>query len=481
MQQKIQQAQANGVFPETPGQQKPFNNSNWQGQQQAYGNWRAPFNPGRPPFRGNFNQGSRPRFGNWQNFRPSWGGNWGQQQPNWPQQQNWQQPPPGVQQAWNQQNWNPQGWSPQNWNPQGWNQQGPSPPVPQLTAPPAQQGDKDKVPQSSFIDVEIPQEHGANHVLADCYAECDCHQCSSKEPKAFVVTRSKAKLKSPLDWEDQKDVRDEAADKIVKAQDSDSSTNERLKTVKNEEGKKQKSEALFQELLNTPMNFTLDQLLSLVPIFRDRFYSATRKSKLLEVLKELEQNVGSYQINPDDVDFTVPTVELEFDGQIFLDVLLDGGSGVNILSETKFLKLKNAKLEPTPFQVRMVDQRRVQLIGMLRGQLLKVHGLQFQANFVVLKMQDAGKAYAMLLGRPWFKTAKLKQDWEKNEVILKKGKKSIRFMMGSKKNLSLSDKPMMSQSFNLAEEIADDEEECFLEANLTVIPIFEVDVERIFD
>lgn len=162
-------------------------------------------------------------------------------------------------------------------------------------------------------------------------------------------------------------------------------------------------------------------------------------------------------------------------------MLLDGGSGVNILSESELQLMKNVKLEPAPFQMRMADQSRVQPMGMLRQQVVTVHGLQFQVNFVVLRMKDAGSAYKMLLGRPWFKTAKLKQDWEKNEVILKKGKKTIRLPMGSKKELTKEHKPMMAQTINLAEEIEDDEEDSYLQANPTVVPIFDVDVAGIFD
>ena len=126
---------------------------------------------------------------------------------------------------------------------------------------------------------------------------------------------------------------------------------------------------------------------------------------------------------------------------VYNDVLLDGGSGVNILSETEFLILKKVSLEPAPFQVRMADQRRVQPIGMLRSQTRKIHGIQFLVNFVVLQMDEEAKSYSMLLGRPRFKTAKLKQDWEKQEVIMKKSKKIVKIPMVSKETLPTSSKP----------------------------------------
>lgn len=88
----------------------------------------------------------------------------------------------------------------------------------------------------------------------------------------------------------------------------------------------------------------------------------------------------------------------------------------------------------------------------------------------------------MLLGRLWFKSANLKQDWERNEVALKKGKNFVRIAaMTSKKKFPMSFKPMMAQTVDLAEKVEDDEEACFLEANPTIVLVFEVDVKQIID
>ena len=92
------------------------------------------------------------------------------------------------------------------------------------------------------------------------------------------------------------------------------------------DGSERTSVELFEALLNTPMHFTLDQLLALDLIFWDRFYSMTWMPNILEMQKVFEENVGNHQIIPKDVDFIVPIVELEFNGQVFPQGLLDGGS-----------------------------------------------------------------------------------------------------------------------------------------------------------
>jgi hypothetical protein len=49
------------------------------------------------------------------------------------------------------------------------------------------------------------------------------------------------------------------------------------------------------------------------------------------------------------------------------NVLLDSGSNVNIISKSLRKKLGLNKPKPTPFVVRMVDQRKVQLVGLIRN------------------------------------------------------------------------------------------------------------------
>ena len=67
----------------------------------------------------------------------------------------------------------------------------------------------------------------------------------------------------------------------------------------------------------------------------------------------------------------------------------------------------------------MVDQRRLQPLGILKDQEISVAGLIYKINFVVFKMHLEQLAYPMLLGRPWFQKSKLKQYWGNNLVILR--------------------------------------------------------------
>ena len=130
-------------------------------------------------------------------------------------------------------------------------------------------------------------------------------------------------------------------------------------------------------------------------------------------------------IEPTDVKFCVPIIQVKFQDKLFSNVLLDGGFGVNILLEAKYHKLLNVTLDPAPFQVKMADQWHIQPLGLLCGQEIFIVGLSFKVTFVVLHMANTGDTYSMLLGCPLFCIARLKQDWDTNEATFCKGCKEL--------------------------------------------------------
>ena len=85
----------------------------------------------------------------------------------------------------------------------------------------------------------------------------------------------------------------------------------------------------------------------------------------------------------------------------------------------------------------------------------------------------------MLLGRPWFRVAKVSQIWGKGIVTITKGKKTVKSPMLTAKVLKQDCKPLCTQSINFAHEVEDDEEEAYLQANPSMTSILEVNVEAI--
>ena len=69
-------------------------------------------------------------------------------------------------------------------------------------------------------------------------------------------------------------------------------------------------------------------------------------------------------------------------------VTLDGGAGVNVMSE-KVCQLLGLTCAPTPFQLRMANQKIIEPQGKVEDVPKTVVGINFQMSFLVLEVGDA--------------------------------------------------------------------------------------------
>lgn len=199
---------------------------------------------------------------------------------------------------------------------------------------------------------------------------------------------------------------------------------------------------------------TLDLILSLVPEFRNQV--------LRKFLQDDDQseNVNSCQEEPEDMDYKVPKIQVQFHNEDISGALLDGGSGVNILPDFMYKRFQLPQLEEVPFQLKMANQRRIQPLGILRNQEIIVSRLSFQVNLVVMKMEESDSPYPLLLGRPQFKGV-MKMDWGVARVTLRKGKKKISMNMVPSVVLPKQARALHAQAINMVNEVEDDEEDEF--------------------
>ena len=66
--------------------------------------------------------------------------------------------------------------------------------------------------------------------------------------------------------------------------------------------------------------------------------------------------------------------------------------------------------EPCPFWLRMADTSLVWPTGLIRELEITIKGHAFRISAVVLQLNAQG-TYPLLLGRPWLRTAHIKQNW----------------------------------------------------------------------
>ena len=107
-------------------------------------------------------------------------------------------------------------------------------------------------------------------------------------------------------------------------------------------------------------------------------------SSALVARKEVEQQSVA-AMTTQAVDMSAPTVEVEISDYFIPEVLIDGGSGVNIMTYDTMQKLGLTHIEPIPFVIRLADQRRIKPVGILRGVKTVISGLTFSIDYVVLR------------------------------------------------------------------------------------------------
>jgi len=94
---------------------------------------------------------------------------------------------------------------------------------------------------------------------------------------------------------------------------------------------------------------------------------------------------------------------MEIYGVKIKDTLVDGGSRVNINTESLQIKLGLGGMEPLPFQVKVAYQRWLHPLGILKDLLIKIEGVDFR---VILQMEGGSEEYSLLLGCPWLPKTK---------------------------------------------------------------------------
>jgi hypothetical protein len=113
------------------------------------------------------------------------------------------------------------------------------------------------------------------------------------------------------------------------------------------------------------------------------------------------------------VDNQMVGVQIQVGNNIVEDVLLDGGASVNIITKNLETKIGISKPKLVMDHLKMVEPEYVTIN-------LKTHiyGIPYVTTFIDLQNSVVDSNYSMLLGRHWFKNAKVTHDWGNNVIIV---------------------------------------------------------------
>ena len=141
-----------------------------------------------------------------------------------------------------------------------------------------------------------------------------------------VTTRSKAKT---TEWEEQDDIRKAAQEWVAKANASNvermrqESGTDTTMAIRNEE-----TDTIWEALAECPITLTMSKLLNLVPRFRQAMEARLQVPHRTVPALFTETNLG-----PTVIDHRSPAIKILVQGTEIQGCIVDGGSGVNVISK----------------------------------------------------------------------------------------------------------------------------------------------------
>ena len=115
------------------------------------------------------------------------------------------------------------------------------------------------------------------------------------------------------------------------------------------------------------------------------------------------------------------------------NVLVDGGSGLNIMLEHTLKQLGLHLTGPSPFIINMANQSSSIPLGMVKYCRIQTRGEVYIVTIHVIKMHSTKNTFPILLGRPWLRMVNAMVDWGEVKPSITYGPKDnkIRVCIGS--------------------------------------------------
>jgi hypothetical protein len=170
------------------------------------------------------------------------------------------------------------------------------------------------------------------------------------------------------------------------------------------------------------------------------------------------------------IDNHMAVIQVQIGKKTIEDVLLDGGSGVNIITEQLKLRLGLPKPKLAPYNLRMTNQTTTKPMGLINNLKIYVHGIPFITMFIVLQNSVVDSIYSMLLGRPWLRDAKVAHVWGNNIVTIQ-GNGTIQTIIITKHLGSEVRKLEVLMCYNYQNGIIDEEKDIIFVTELELFSI----------
>ena len=157
---------------------------------------------------------------------------------------------------------------------------------------------------------------------------------------------------------------------------------------------------LLEDLGKLKADIIIKQLLGIAPSCRSLLQSILVRKRLKPIVNEITISLNS----------GAPMMDVVIDGIVLRGVQLDGGSSVNLMNLDTMISLQLIDLQDTKLILRMANQSRVKPMEILSSVKTTKAGNSYWIDYIIFQPNSPHASYPILLGRPWLKEAKAKQD-----------------------------------------------------------------------
>jgi hypothetical protein len=112
----------------------------------------------------------------------------------------------------------------------------------------------------------------------------------------------------------------------------------------------------------------------------------------------------------------MPVISIHIGWNTIHDVLLDGGSGMNVMTVEERRHLGLAKPSLVPYNLKMADASIVKPVGLLRDIRIHIHNIPYTMTLTIINCATIKSDDSILLGHPWLRHAKVIHDWGNDQV-----------------------------------------------------------------
>ena len=166
---------------------------------------------------------------------------------------------------------------------------------------------------------------------------------------------------------------------------------------------------LWADLSSFKADITFEQLLEISPMARK-----TLKEGMSVIRRTMKTRVSArVQVHEERWDVKPIEIEVMMVDKVVPNVLVDGGSGLNILPEHTIKRLGLSLTGLTPFIINMANQSPAMPLRMIKDYRMSTEGEEYVVTFHVIKMHSNKDTFPLLLDRPWLRMSNAIVDWER--------------------------------------------------------------------